>query len=257
MDYEVVVIGGGIGGYVAAIKASQSGKSTCLIEENVLGGTCLNVGCIPTKALLKSVEVMNTIREGSLFGVTNLNTDDVGLNLIEVQNRKNAIVESLVYGVEGLLRKNKVTVVKGHAEFINEKTLQVEGQSITGANIIIASGSTSKTLPIEIDTQMPVYTSAEVLSLTDLPNKITIIGGGVIGIELAYYLSNMGVKVTIVEFLNRILPMVDEEITDMVKQQFLEMGMEIHTDSKVAKIEKGRVILKRTGACSRSKVTQF
>jgi len=248
MDYEVVVIGGGIGGYVAAIKASQSGKSTCLIEENVLGGTCLNVGCIPTKALLKSVEVMNTIREGSLFGVTNLNTDDVGLNLIEVQNRKNAIVESLVYGVEGLLRKNKVTVVKGHAEFINEKTLQVEGQSITGANIIIASGSTSKTLPIEIDTQMPVYTSAEVLSLTDLPNKITIIGGGVIGIELAYYLSNMGVKVTIVEFLNRILPMVDEEITDMVKQQFLEMGMEIHTDSKVAKIEKGRVIFEKDGS---------
>ena len=248
MEYDVVVIGGGLGGYVAAIKASQMGKSTCVIEENVIGGTCLNVGCIPTKALLKSVEVLNTIQEGSLYGITNLHPQDVHLDLIEVQNRKNAIVDSLVYGVEGLLRKNKVTVIKEHARFINANTLQVGDQKISGANVIIASGSTSKNLPIEVDTRMPVYTSAEVLSLTDLPDRIAIIGGGVIGIELAYYLSNIGVKVTIIEFLDRILPMVDEEITEMVKQQFTDMGMEIYTGAKVTSVDKDKVLFQKDGS---------
>lgn len=247
MDYDIIVIGGGIGGYVAAIKASQMGKSTCVIEENVIGGTCLNVGCIPTKVLLKSVEVMNTIREGSLYGITNLNLQDVDLDLIEVQNRKSAIVDSLVYGVEGLLRKNKVTVIKEHARFINANILQVGDQKISGANIIIASGSTSKSLPIEVDTRMPVYTSTEILSLTDLPNRIAIIGGGVIGIELAYYLSNIGVKVTIIEFLDRILPMVDEEITEMVKLQFTDMGMEIYTGAKVTSVDKDKVLFQKDG----------
>lgn len=247
MDYDIIVIGGGIGGYVAAIKASQMGKSTCVIEENVIGGTCLNVGCIPTKALLKSVEVMNTIREGSFYGVTNLNLQGVALDLIEVQNRKNTIVDSLVYGVEGLLRKNNVTVLKEHAEFINPNTLQVGDQKISGANIIIASGSTPKSLSIEVDTRMPVYTSTEILSLTDLPNRIAIIGGGVIGIELAYYLSNIGVKVTIIEFLDRILPMVDEEITEMVSKQFTDIGIEIYTGAKVTSADKDKVLFQKDG----------
>jgi dihydrolipoamide dehydrogenase len=247
MDYDIIVIGGGIGGYVAAIKASQMGKSTCVIEENVIGGTCLNVGCIPTKALLKSVEVMNTIREGSFYGVTNLNLQGVALDLIEVQNRKNTIVDSLVYGVEGLLRKNNVTVLKEHAEFINPNTLQVGDQKISGANIIIASGSTPKSLSIEVDTRMPVYTSTEILSLTDLPNRIAIIGGGVIGIELAYYLSNIGVKVTIIEFLDRILPMVDEEITEMVSKQFTDIGIEIYTGAKVTSVDKDKVLFQKDG----------
>ncbi len=247
MDYDVIVIGGGPGGYVAAIKASKMGKRTCIIEENAFGGACLNVGCIPTKALLKSVEVMNTIREASAYGVANIGGQDIFLDLNAVQKRKNTIVKQLVSGVGGLLRKNKVDVVKGHGSFLDKNTLEVGDRKITGENIIIASGSSSKSLPVEIDPEMPVYTSTEVLDLTSLPDKIAIIGGGVIGVELAYYLSAIGVKVTIIEFLERILPMVDREITEMVRRQFSDMGMEIHTGSKVTRVEKDKIIFEKDG----------
>lgn len=247
MSYDVVVLGGGPGGYVAAIKAAQMGKNTCIIERGAFGGTCLNVGCIPTKALLKSVEILNEVKHSEKYGVVNAEVNDAYLDMSKVQNRKQTVVNQLVAGVGGLLKKNKVTVVKGEGVFLDKNTIQVGDQKIVGDNIIIATGSSPKFLPIDIDPAMPVYTSTEILSMEDFPAEMAIIGGGVIGVELAYYLANVGVKVKIIEFLDRILPMVDQEITDLVTKQFLEMGISIHTGAKVTKIGKGTVLFEKGG----------
>lgn len=247
MSYDVVVLGGGPGGYVAAIKAAQMGKSACIIEKDAFGGTCLNVGCIPTKVLLKSVEVLNEVKHASDFGVKNIDAGSAELDMTQVQKRKNSVVHQLVSGVGGLMKKNKITVVKGEGSFVDKNTIQVGDQQIQGENIIIATGSSVKFLPIEIDPAMTVYTSTEILNLEKIPTEMAIIGGGVIGVELAYYLSNLGVKVKIIEFLDRILPMVDQEITDMVTKQFLQMGIEIHTSAKVTRVEKDAIQFEQAG----------
>jgi dihydrolipoamide dehydrogenase len=247
MKYDVVVIGGGPGGYVAAIKAAQMGKSTCIIEKNAFGGTCLNIGCIPTKTLLKSVEILREIRMAKAYGIKNIDVDAAKLDLIEVQGRKASIVNQLVTGVEGLLKKNKVAVIKGEAHFVDKHNLEVDGKRIEGENIIIATGSSVKKLPIEMDADMPVYTSTEILDMVDPPDSIAIIGGGVIGVELAYYLVNIGVKVTIIEYMDRILPMVDREITKLLTNQFIEMGVEVWTEALVTSVEKEKVLFENQG----------
>lgn len=245
MDYDIIVIGAGPGGYVAAIKAGQEGKKTCIIEKEKFGGTCLNIGCIPTKALLKSVEIFNEVKNAAEYGIHGINTDVLELNLTDVQKRKSQIVGSLVSGVRGLLKKNGVAIEVGNASLVDKNTVLVSGKKITASSIIIASGSTSKMLPLDLDPSMPVYTSTEILNLTETPKEISIIGGGVIGIELAYYLANIGVKVKIIEFLDRIMPMVDKEITDMVEKQLAEMGIVIHTGAKVSAIEKDGVLFEK------------
>ncbi len=246
-DYDIAVIGAGPGGYVAAIKAAQLGKKVCIAEKEHFGGTCLNVGCIPTKALLKSAELLGEVKEAAAYGVTGIKSTDLRIDLKDVQKRKAQVVSTLVNGVEGLLRKNGVTVKKGAAEFLDANTIKVGNETITAANIIIASGSAPKMLPVEMSDKMPVYTSTEVLDMTNAPEKMTVIGGGVIGVELAYFLASIGVKVTIVEFLDRLLPMVDKEITDMVEKQFADMGIEIHTSAKVTAIEKDGVAFEKDG----------
>lgn len=248
MKYDIVVIGGGLGGYVAAIKAAQMGKNTCLIERSKLGGTCLNVGCIPTKVLLKSAEMVQEIKHAAEYGVRNIQVEDAILDLSAVQERKNTIVTKMVSGVSGLMRKNKITVMEGTASFLDRNTVQVGDQKVEGSNFIIATGSKAKSLPIPIDAGMPFYTSTELLELKEAPKSIAVIGGGVIGVELAYFLSSIGVKVTIIEFLDRILPMVDQEITEPVNQQFLDLGMTIFTGAKVTAIEKDKVLFEQNGS---------
>ena len=251
-DFDIAVIGGGPGGYVAAIKAAQLGKKVCMIEKENFGGTCLNVGCIPTKALLKSVEMFNASKDAAEYGIKGIEADSLELDLEGVQKRKSDIVKTLVGGVEGLLRKNGVTVKKGAAEFVNPTTLKVGSEKITADSIILAAGSISKSLPIQIDHQMPLYTSTEVLDMTRRPEKMAVIGGGVIGVELAYYLANIGVKVTIIEFLDRLLPMVDKEITDMVEAQFRDMGIEIYTSAAVSGIEKDGVVFEKDNSVKKA-----
>ena len=247
MRYEVLVIGGGPGGYTAAIKAAQRGKRVCLIEKGPLGGTCLNVGCIPTKALLKSVSMLEEIRWGAQFGLTGVDTEKAKLDLVKVQERKNAVVKQLVGGVGALLRKNKVTVVKGAAAFVDDHTVAVGDQRLEADAVIIAAGSKAKYLPVEADEAMPVYTSTEILNLTNFPREMAVIGGGVIGTELAAYLAGVGVRVKIIEFLDRLLPMVDREITDMVTKWFEGSGMEVHTSAKVERITKEGVLFTKDG----------
>ncbi len=235
-DYEILVIGGGPGGYVAAIKAAQMGKKTALVEKEKLGGTCLNVGCIPTKALLRSAEALHEVKECAKFGVIGVDGAKAGLDMKKAQERKKGVVTQLVTGVGGLLKKNKVTVLEGEAVMADAHTVKVGGKSVTAANIIIATGSVPKMLPIPTSPKMPVLTSTEALELTEAPKSIAVIGGGVIGMEFAYLFAQIGAKVTVIEFLDRILPMVDEDITKQVTRQMKELGMTIYTSAKVTEI---------------------
>lgn len=246
-DYEVLVIGGGPGGYVAAIKAAQMGKKTGIIEKEKFGGTCLNVGCIPTKALLRSAESLHEVKESGKYGVIDLDVSTVKLDMKKVQTRKVSVVNQLVEGVKGLLKGNGVTVINGYGVLINSNTVIVDGKKITSDAIIIATGSVSKSLNIPIDASMEILTSTEALDLDYIPKDMAIIGGGVIGIEFAYFLASIGTKVTVIEFLDRILPMVDEEITDQVVKMLNGMGVVIHTSAKVEQITKKSVVFEKEG----------
>lgn len=247
-DYDIAVIGGGPGGYVAAIKAAQMGKKTVIIEKEHFGGTCLNVGCIPTKTLLRSAEALKEVRESSTFGVTNIDVSGAKLDLEKVQKRKQTVVGQLVGGVQGLLKSNGVTVENGEGTLVDANTVRVADKKITAANIIIATGSDVKSLPITADSKMQVLTSREMLDIDEIPESIAVIGGGVIGIEFAYFLALIGVKVTVIEFLDRILPMVDEEITVQVTEHLKDMGIEIHTGAKVTEITADAVKYEKDGS---------
>lgn len=247
MDYDLIVIGAGPGGYVAAIKAAQLGKKVCIIEKEHFGGTCLNIGCIPTKALLKSIGILNEAKEAGEYGIRGMDSKELILDLELVQKRKNAIVKTLVNGVQGLLKKNGVVIRTGEARFVNKNTVKTGEEDLTADNIIIASGSVAKSLPIDIDKKMPLYTSTEVLDLKAIPDRIVVIGGGVIGVELAYFLASAGAEVEIVEFLDRLLPMVDREITAMIEQQFADMDVQIHTGARVLRIEDDGVVFEKGG----------
>lgn len=246
-DYEIAVIGGGPGGYVAAIKAAQMGKKTVIIEKENFGGTCLNVGCIPTKALLRSAEALKEVKESAKFGVIDVDTSNAALDLVKVQERKKTVIGQLVGGVQGLVKGNGATIEKGVGTLVDAHTVEVGGKKITAENIIIATGSQAKSLPIDIDPAATVLTSTEMLDIDKAPDSMVVIGGGVIGIEFAYFLATIGVKVTIVEFLDRILPMVDEEITTQVTGHLQEMGIEINTSAKVTAITAGGVKFEKDG----------
>lgn len=246
-DYEIAVIGGGPGGYVAAIKAAQMGKKTVIIEKENFGGTCLNVGCIPTKALLRSAEALKEVKESSQFGVVDVDTSSASLDLVKVQERKKNVISQLVGGVQGLLKGNGVAIENGEGKLTDAHTVEVGGKKITADNIIIATGSKAKSLPIDISADAAVLTSTEMLDIDKAPESMVVIGGGVIGIEFAYFLSTIGVKVSVVEFLDRILPMVDEEITTQVTGHLQDMGINIYTSAKVTEITADSVKFEKDG----------
>lgn len=246
-DYEIAVIGGGPGGYVAAIKAAQMGKKTVIIEKENFGGTCLNVGCIPTKALLRSAEALKEVKESSKFGVISVDTSSAALDLTKVQERKKSVISQLVGGVQGLVKGNGATIEKGQGKLVDSHTIEVNGKKITAENIIIATGSQAKSLPVDISPKAKVLTSKEMLDMDNAPDSMVVIGGGVIGVEFAYFLATIGVQVTIVEFLDRILPMVDEEITTQVTGHLKDMGIEMHTGAKVTAITDKAVKFEKDG----------
>ena len=246
-DYQVIVIGGGPGGYVAAIKAAQMGKTTAVIEKDKFGGVCMNRGCIPTKALLRSVEALKEIKEHEKFGVVGLDASSAMLDLSLVQKRKANVVKQLVGGIGSLLKKNGVTPMEGEGTIKDAHTVVVNGKEFTTDHIIIASGSTIKSLPIPMDPAMEILNSDSMLEISDIPEDVTVIGGGVIGIEFAYFLANLGTKVTVIEFLDRIIPMVDEEITRQVTSLLESMGITVHTSAKVTEIKAKEVIFEKDG----------
>jgi len=234
-DYDVLVIGAGPGGYVAAIRAAQLGlKTACAEARETLGGTCLNVGCIPSKALLHGSELFEEAATGALakFGVQ---TGKVGLDLAALLGEKDTAVKELTGGIEYLFKKNKVTWLKGHAAFENAHTVKVADQTVTAKNIVIATGSSVTPLPsVEVDNEKGVIVdSTGALALPKVPRNLVVIGGGVIGLELGSVWRRLGAKVTVVEFLDQILPGMDGEIRKEAAKLFAKQGMEFKLSTKV------------------------
>lgn len=242
-EYDLVILGGGTGGYVAAIRASQLGLKTAIVEKGKLGGTCLHQGCIPSKALLRSAEVYATSKRSEEFGVV---TGEVSFNFSKVQERKNKIIDTLHKGVQHLMKQGKIDVYEGVGRILGASifspipgTISVEmnngseNQLLTPKNVIIATGSRPRTLPgLEIDGEY-LISSDEALALESLPESIIIVGGGVIGIEWASLLSDFGVKVTVLEYADRIIPTEDREISKEMQRLMKKKGIKVATGAKV------------------------
>ncbi|PLT27867.1 dihydrolipoyl dehydrogenase [Peribacillus deserti] len=242
-EYDLVILGGGTGGYVAAIRAAQLGLKTAIVEKGKLGGTCLHRGCIPSKALLRSAEVFSTAKKSEEYGVT---TGEVGLNFLNVQKRKDKIVDQLHKGVQFLMKKGKIDVFEGIGRILGPSifspmpgTISVEMNSgeenemLIPKNVIIATGSRPRSLPgLEIDGHL-VMTSDEALQMTELPKSIVIVGGGVIGIEWASMLVDFGVEVTVIEYADRILPTEDKEVSKEMERLLKKRGVKFVTGAKV------------------------
>ncbi len=239
---DLIIIGGGPGGYVAAIRASQLGMNVTLIEKEHLGGTCLNVGCIPTKALFRNAQVLASMQEAEEYGIC-FAKESITLDLDRMQEEKQKIVTGLVDGVEGLLKANKVTVVRGEGRLRSATEVEVvggeaDGQVFTADKILLATGSNSAVPPIEgIDTP-GVWTSTEALNVTKVPARLAVIGGGVIGMEFVGIFTTFGSEVTVFEFLPNILPPLDEEISRRSKMMFTKKGVAFHTGTAVRAIRK-------------------
>lgn len=247
-DYDVAVIGGGPGGYVAAIKSAQEGFKTAIFEKEHFGGVCLNKGCIPTKTFLRSIESLEEVKEAKNFGVINVDAKNAALDMAKVVNRKKEISAGLVKGIEGLMAKNKIKVYNGEAKLNDAHTVVVGKETVKVKNVILATGSVSKGLPgKDVVTKKDIMTSDEILNLKKIPKDIVVIGGGVIGIEFAYFLAKAGSKVTVVEFLDKILPMVDEEITNLVANDLEGLGIKILTSAKVTKVTDTEVKFEKDG----------
>jgi len=236
MSQKIAVIGGGPGGYVAAIRAAQLKNEVTLVEKDELGGVCTNRGCIPTKALIQSANVYWQAQHSQAFGV---NIPQVGLDYPAVFQRKNAIVKRLVNGVWFLMKKNRIKVVKGEATLSDARTVSVRetGEKIKADKIILATGSVPASLPVEGSDQKGVITSNEALNLEQLPSSLVIIGGGVIGIEFAQLMHRMGVRVTVIELMPSILPTEDAETVRVLTGLLKKEGLEIITGAGVKKIE--------------------
>lgn len=242
-EYDLVILGGGTGGYVAAIRASQLGLKTAIVEKGKLGGTCLHKGCIPSKALLRSAEVYATAKKSEEFGVT---TGEVGVNYAKVQERKEKIVEQLHKGVQHLMKQGKIDVFEGLGRILGPSifspmpgTISVEmnngeeNEMLIPKNVIVATGSRPRTLPgLEADGQY-IMTSDEALIMEDLPKSIIIVGGGVIGIEWASMLADFGTEVTVIEYADRIVPTEDKEVSREMQRAMKKKGVKIVTGAKV------------------------
>lgn len=236
--FDIVVIGGGPGGYPAAIRAAQHGKSVALIESKELGGTCLNRGCIPSKALIAGSEVVSRLNDASKFGIS---FKDLFVDFGKMADHKNQVVNHIRKGLEGLITSNKITVFQGFGQFISPKEIKVSGKDsawITADKIIIATGSEPRNIPAFPFDYERIHDSTSLLELQALPKSIVIIGGGVIGCEFASLYKTLGVDVTIIELLPRIISTEAQEVSKALTKAFIQRGIKIETDVKVEKIER-------------------
>ena len=225
-SFDVVILGGGSGGYAAALRSAQLGKTVALIEKDKLGGTCLHRGCIPTKALLHSAEIADNTREAANFGV---NATFGSIDMPKVNSYRDSIVDKLFKGLTGLVGSGKnITVVSGEGRLTGAKTVTVNGDTYTGVNLVLATGSYSKTLPgLEIGGR--VITSDHALKLNFVPKSVIVLGGGVIGVEFASIWRSFGSEVTIIEGLPRLVPAEDESVSKQFERAFRKRGIEFKT----------------------------
>lgn len=237
--YDVAVIGGGPGGYEAAIRCAQYGLKTALIEMDKLGGTCLNRGCIPTKALLHGAELYQEAKNAASFGV---NVGDVTYDYAKIAAHKDKVVSRLVGGVGALEKANGVDVINGFGKLDDANTVDVNGQKIKADNIILAMGSTPSRPPIPGLDGKNVMTSDDILALKEIPDSFVIIGGGVIGMEFATVFGTLGKKVTVIEMLPFVIPGIEEEIRSALVKNMKKIGVNIITSAKVTSIEGGDIV---------------
>src|ERR1700744_2768697 len=238
MAYDLVVLGSGTGGYVAAIRAAQLGFKTAVIEKENLGGVCLNWGCIPTKALLKSAQVYQDILHAKDFGIEASGSPDFPA----VIKRSRGVADKMSKGVQFLMRKNKIDVVLGYGKLKAKGQVEVTGadgktQIVEGKHIIVATGARSRELPNLKQDGKKVIGYREAMTPETKPNSIIVVGSGAIGVEFAYFYYSMGTKVTIVEFLPRIVPLEDEEISKELEKNYKKYGIEVLTSSEVTSLD--------------------
>ena len=240
MNYDVIVLGSGPGGYVTAIRASQLGMKTAVIEKESLGGVCLNWGCIPTKALLKSANVYEYINHAEDYGIK---VSSHKADFSAVVKRSRSVAEKMSGGVQFLMKKNKIDVIMGTGKVKPGKTIEVtdekgEKKDYTAKNIIIATGARSRQLPNLEQDGKQIVGYREAMVLPKMPKKMVIVGSGAIGVEFAYFYNAMGVDVTVVEFLPNIVPVEDIDVSKQLEKTFKKKGMNIMTNSSVEKVEK-------------------
>ncbi|MBX2960437.1 MAG: dihydrolipoyl dehydrogenase [Flavobacteriales bacterium] len=239
MSYDVIVVGSGPGGYVAAIRASQLGLKTAIIEKAELGGICLNWGCIPTKALLKSASVFEYINHAADFGITVKNAD---ADFPAIVKRSRDVAAGMSNGIQFLMKKNKIDVIKGSANLKKGQKVAVEGddKKITeyeAKHIIIATGARSRVLPNLPQDGKKIIGYREALVLEKLPKKMVVVGSGAIGSEFAYFYNAMGVEVTLIEYLPNIVPLEDEEVSKQLERSFKKAGINVMTNSAVESVD--------------------
>jgi dihydrolipoamide dehydrogenase len=235
--FEVIVIGGGPGGYVAAIRASQLGMKVALVEREKLGGVCLNWGCIPTKALLQSAHLLQDFKHSASFGILTENTKP---DFPAVIQRSRKVADQMSKGVDFLMKKNKITTVYGKAKFLDQQTIQVDSpsgsHSMKANRFIIATGAHSKPFPNVPFDQNLILSSKEAMQQTEIPGRMLIIGAGAIGIEFADFYESMGSQVTIIEYLDHLLPSEDEEISKILERSFKKRNIHFHLSTSVTSI---------------------
>ena len=243
-EYDVIVLGSGPGGYVTAIRASQLGFKTAIVEKENLGGVCLNWGCIPTKALLKSAQVFEYLKHADDYGLTIKEYDK---NFDAVINRSRNVAKGMSKGVQFLMKKNKIDIIEGHGKILPGKKVSVTKNKKTteykGQNIIIATGARSREIQSLPQDGKKIIGYREAMTLSKQPKKLVVVGSGAIGIEFAHFYNAMGTNVTIVEYLNRIVPVEDEEISKQLERSFTNSGINILTSTEVKSVDtKGKDI---------------
>jgi len=232
-DYDVVVIGSGPGGYVAAIRAGQLGMKTAIVERSDVGGVCLNWGCIPSKALLRNAEVVNLFRRASDFGIT---AENIQYDFGQAIDRSRQVVNSLTGGIRFLLKKNNVEYIDGLGKLKTSNQIEVLGDTsrvLDTENVILATGARFRPVPqLDIDEKV-VISSRQALEMREVPKRVVIVGGGATGVEFAYLYRMYGSEVTIVEMLPRLVPLEDEEISKHLERSFQKQGIQSMTGARV------------------------
>jgi len=243
MTYDLIILGGGPGGYLAAERAGHAGLKVLLIEKRNLGGVCLNEGCVPSKSLLYSAKVFDYAKHSEKYGVT---TTGASIDHKAVVERKNKVVHTLVSGIKGLMKANKVTVVNGEGVIVDKNHVKVGDDVYEGTRLLIATGSMPVVPPIPgVKEGLEggyVLTNREILDLEEIPKNLVVIGGGVIGLEMASYFNSAGSKVTVIEMLPNIAGATDKEISTILMNNYIKKGVEFKLNSKVTGVENGKVI---------------
>jgi len=234
-EFDLVVLGGGSGGYASALRASQLGMNVVLIEQDKLGGTCLHRGCIPTKALLHAGEVADSARHAGEFGVK---AEFISMDMLAVNAYKDGVISKLHKGLQGLVKSRNITYVEGHGKLVSKNTVEVNGVQYTGRNVVLATGSYPKTLPgLEID-GVQIITSEQAMSMDRVPSSVIVLGGGVIGCEFASVWHSFGSDVTIIEGLPRLVALEDESSSKQLERAFRKRGIKFETGTKFASATK-------------------